>query len=53
MNSIKVFKPSVGSTSYYQRPDVANSIKNPHPNAKFEQKLIIRHYKAKRVGVSF
>ena len=45
MNSIKVLKPSVGSTSYYQRPDVANSIKNPHPNAKFEQKLILSHYK--------
>ena len=45
MDSGKRMQPVVGSTAYYQRPDLANSIKNPHPIAKFEQKIIMKHFK--------
>eukprot|EP00944_MAST-04C_sp_MAST-4C-sp1_P013493 g13493.t1 len=43
MNNTKILHPCIGSTGYFQRPDVANSLRPP-PAALFEQRLIKKHY---------
>ena len=43
MNNTKILHPCIGSTGYFQRPDVANALRPP-PAALFEQRLIKKHY---------